>query len=139
MVVVGRSNEPDAASQPQTILIVEDEIFIRLALADDLAEAGFCIFQAAGAEEALQVLQSSLPIDVMITDIRMPGALDGLELAMRARTAWPELRILLLSGNLADLPPGVLADALIAKPYNPTALIAQIRQLLNGAERCRAT
>ena len=135
----GRSNEPGAASQRQTILIVEDELFIRLVLADDLDEAGFHVLQAGHAEEALQVLQRSTPVDLMITDIRMPGALDGLELAAHVRMAWPELRILLLSGNQSDLPSRVPADAFIAKPYPAGAVVAQVRQMLNGAERSRTT
>ena len=63
------------------ILLVEDEVFARLATADDLMNAGFQVIQAATADEALKLLQSSAKIDLVVTDIVMPETLDGCDLA----------------------------------------------------------
>jgi CheY-like chemotaxis protein len=129
---------PRRTSTPGTILIVEDEVFIRLALADDLMDAGFVVLQAFNAAEALQVLQASVDVDLLITDIRMPGPMDGLDLATYARATWPMLKIMFISGNLTDLPAHPPADALLEKPYFQAAVIAGVRQLLNGSGQGRA-
>jgi two-component system, response regulator PdtaR len=125
------TSAPNSASEPSRILIVEDEIFIRLALAHELTDAGFLVLQAAHADAALRVLQDAMQIKLMITDIRMPGTMDGIELARRARTMWPQLKIMFLSGNLPDVPPCLAVDGFITKPYNPAVVIAHVQRLLN--------
>jgi CheY-like chemotaxis protein len=128
------SNPPVEVVVPQTILVVEDEVLIRLFLADALRNAGFEVVEAATADEALQLLKSSQHIDLVATDIRMPGSMDGLGLASRLRSEWPKLKIVVLSGHLVQLPSAGIADALIGKPYLVEAVITQIRQLLQGAD-----
>ena len=115
---------------PPTILIVEDEVFIRWALAEDLSDAGFIVLQAFNASEALKVLQSSMPVDLLITDIRMPGPMDGLELATYARANWPQLKIMIISGNLPDLPANAPADAIVEKPYTEAVVTERVQKLL---------
>lgn len=112
------------------ILVVEDEVLIRLWIADVLMEAGFQVVQAASADEALQVLHGSVEIDLVMTDIRMPGSLDGLELASRVRANWPELKIVIVSSEYAATPSYVPADALISKPFRPTDVVDRVKQLL---------
>ena len=86
--------------QPKVVLVVEDEWLIRGSLAEVLAQAGFRVFQAAQGEDALATMQEHGPaIDLLFTDIRTPGRLDGLELARRARALLPGLAILVASGN----------------------------------------
>ena len=63
------------------VLVVEDEILVRLTMADCLRAAGYVVVEAANATEALAVLTSGEPVDVIFTDVRMPGAMDGLMLA----------------------------------------------------------
>jgi CheY-like chemotaxis protein len=126
------SNPPVEATMPQTVLIVEDEILIRLYLADSLRKAGYDVIEAATADEALDVLKSSQHIDLIATDIRMPGSVDGLGLAARLRYERPDLRIVVLSAHLAELPSADLADAFIQKPYLVNSVIAAIRKLLQG-------
>lgn len=128
------SNPPMEAAEPQTILVVEDEILIRLLLADSLREAGFDVIQAATADEALDVLKSSQRVDLVATDVRMPGSVDGLGLASRLRADWPHLKVIVLSGHLVRLPRADLADAFIQKPFLAKAVITAIRQLLQGAD-----
>ncbi len=92
--------------------------------------AGFHVIQAASADEALKILHSAVALDLVLTDIRMPGTLDGLALASRIRTGWPSLKIIVLSGDLPPVPPAELADAFLPKPYNTDTLITRIDQLL---------
>lgn len=68
-----------------TILIVDDELFLRMDLVDLAQEAGFATLQAASAAEALELLEQRNDIRVLLTDIRMPGEMDGLGLALEAR------------------------------------------------------
>jgi two-component system, response regulator PdtaR len=127
--------EADIGFVRKTILLVEDEVFIRWALSDGLSQAGFIVLQAFNAGEALSVLQSSMPIDLLITDIRMPGPMDGIALATFARANWPQLKIMFISGNLADLPADAPADAIVEKPYIEETVIATVQQLLAQLDR----
>jgi len=116
----------------KTVLIVEDEILIRLLLAEELASAGFQVIQAANADEALRVLESSVTVDLMFSDIRMPGTMDGLGLAERVRSTWPGIKIALTSGHLPELPAGAPADLFIPKPYQPARIGAALHDLLGS-------
>jgi DNA-binding response OmpR family regulator len=129
-----RPAEPPIASQPRTIVLVEDEFLIRLALAEELSEAGFLVLAAHDASRGLELLQRSMPVDLLITDIRMPGLMDGLALARYARATWPQLKIIVISGNLADLPANAAdaADAMIEKPFVPDTVLARVKQLLTA-------
>jgi len=112
------------------ILVVEDEVLIRLMIADILMQAGFHVIQAASADEALKVLHSSVGVDLVMTDIRMPGSLDGLELARRVRANWPSLKVVILSSEYPDALANARADAWICKPFRPTDVVDHIKQLL---------
>ena len=118
------------ASALRRILVVEDEVLIRLMIADILMRAGFQVVQAASADEALKVLHSSVDVSLVLTDIRMPGSANGLELARRIRADWPALKIVIVSSEdmekAADLP----ADAFIGKPFHPTDVVGTVKQLL---------
>jgi CheY-like chemotaxis protein len=118
------------APGPHSILVVEDEALIRMMIADDLRQAGFKIIEAANADDALKVLQTSVKVDMVLTDIRMPGSLDGLELARRVRANWPKLKILIVSGEPRSTLAGTPADAFLGKLYRRTELIDYINQLL---------
>jgi CheY-like chemotaxis protein len=122
--------DPRCAPAPWRILVVEDEVLIRLLIVDILIEAGFQVIQAASADEALKVLQSSVEVDLVMTDIRMPGSLDGLELASRVRANWPTLRIVIVSSDASSLRPDLPADAVIAKPFSPIEFVDRVKQLL---------
>ena len=115
---------------PKTILVVEDDVLIRLSMADELMGAGFRVIQAATADEALKILNSSFEPDVVLTDIRMPGSLDGLALATRVRAQWPHLKIIVISSELPTDLPTAVADAFYAKPFNLSIVLTCIAQLL---------
>jgi CheY-like chemotaxis protein len=133
MIEMGAELSP--SSDKRSVLVVEDEVLQRMMLADDLAEAGFHVVQAANAAEALDVLQSGVSLDLVIIDVRMPGGIDGLELAVQARVIAPHLKIIVVSGHLLGLPDRAVADALVAKPYAPSAILDCVTRLLTMGEQ----
>lgn len=114
-----------------TILIVEDEVLVRLPVADFLRGKDFRVIEASNAEEALSVFRAGEPIELMFSDISMPGDMDGLELARWVRRHHPDVRIVLTSGrvNPHELLPGDTDVPLLDKPYSYERLAEQIRRL----------
>lgn len=127
-------DEPCGEAMPtpesNSILVVEDETLVRMMIADDLRQAGFRIIEAANAEDALKVLHTSVAVDMVVTDIRMPGSLDGLDLARKIRVNWPNLKIVIVSSEHRSSLAAAPTDAVFGKPYRPTELIDRINQLL---------
>lgn len=122
------------ASKPSTsILVVEDDFLLRMDAVQMLEEAGFRVLEASNATEAIRVLESHRDINVMFTDIDMPGGMDGLRLAAAVRGRWPPIRIIATSGKdhvaLGDLPSGSL---FFPKPYGFPSLVAAINQLVRN-------
>lgn len=113
------------------VLIVEDEVLVRLLIADALRQSGFMVIEAANGYEARTVLQSSNPVAVLITDVKMPGIMDGLTLAKWIRAQNPAVKIILVSGSM---PPGAqsLADAVFIKPYAVEALVKRVSELMRN-------
>jgi CheY-like chemotaxis protein len=118
------------------VLLVEDEGVVRLVAGDALQDEGFEVIEAWNGDEAAQILDSLHNIDVLFTDVRMPGSLDGVDLANLARRRFPTLPVLVVSGfakglqsRLAGLsPPAVFMD----KPYNLGAVVHVLRRLTKG-------
>ncbi len=113
-----------------TVLVIEDEPLIRMAVADDLHDAGFLVLEAGNAEEALVHLNMNTSIRAIFTDIDMPGELDGLKLAWLVRTRWPPIDIFITSGkqrlNAANMPGRAL---FFPKPYTHRLLIGALTRL----------
>ena len=109
-----------------SILVVEDEALLLFTIADDLRDAGFQVYEATNAKAALAILETTA-IDVLFTDVDMPGQMDGLELALMVRERWAGTRIVITSGHVnlkdKDLPDG---GAFLSKPYSPAAVVAAI-------------
>jgi CheY-like chemotaxis protein len=113
-----------------TVLLVEDDCTLRLLAIDALAMLDTCVIACASADEALSVLEGQKPISLVFTDIRMPGLLDGLQLAALVAERWPHLAILVTSGNrLAGdvLPPKA---RFLAKPWTLEMLFNSVEALL---------
>lgn len=123
-------SDAEADTEVKTVLVVEDEILIRMMIADELALAGFYVVQAASADEALRVLQSRVAVDLILTDINMPGSMDGLSLAARVRSGWPQIKIFVTSGHLQVLPKDAPAEMFFPKPYRPEVVCTMIRQFM---------
>jgi CheY-like chemotaxis protein len=116
------------------ILVVEDEMLIRMDAVEILRAAGFDILEAANADEAILMLERHSDVRLVFTDIDMPGSMNGLKLAAAVRDRWPPVRIIATSGHFkvqaGDLP----ADArFITKPYQPAQVISAIRELTSAA------
>jgi two-component system, response regulator PdtaR len=133
------SGEPVSLSDRRTVLVVEDEVLIRFTIAQDLMDAGFHVIQAASGVEALQLLRTSVEVDLVSTDINMPGGVDGIELARQLRALRPHAKIVFVSSTakLSDL--DGLADLCFDKPYHVSDLVAGIQQLLGIEDHGEST
>src|ERR1051325_803086 len=82
------------------VLVVEDEMVLRLRAVDIVEDAGFTAIEATNADEALSILESRSDIALLFSDIQMPGSIDGLKLAHAVHDRWPSIKILLVSGQV---------------------------------------
>src|SRR5580698_10928023 len=91
-------------SAPPKVLVVEDEMLLRMRAVDIVEDAGFTPIEAVNADQALAILESRSDIALLFTDIQMPGSMDGLKLAYAVHERWPPIKIILVSGqlNLSD-------------------------------------
>ena len=122
-------------SHTPVILLVEDEVLVRFTTADILREAGFDVLEAVDSSEALALLSTGHPFDLVITDIRMPGHMDGLQLARVIRNTRPNLPIALFSSHLDH--PEHEADAFVAKPYHADELVEVVKRLIGPQWRSK--
>jgi two-component system, response regulator PdtaR len=119
----------EAKPAPTTILVVEDEVLVRMLIADQLRNAGYSVIEAADADEALALLAHT-NVNVVLSDVQMPGSLDGAGLARILRSKYPALKILLTSGHSAGVD-AVEHDGFFAKPYNVAEIMNRIEALLD--------
>ena len=118
---------------PTLLLVVEDEALVRVIVADFLRGSGFSVMEAATADEAIRMLRRHRDIRLVLTDVLMPGALNGFDLAEWLAHHRPGVRVLLTSGYLGDLDlPSRLnwTERLIRKPYRLHDVADRIRTLL---------
>ena len=118
---------------PKAILVAEDEEDVRLVVSEALAAAGFMVLNAESAPEALRILEANPGIDLLFTDIRMPGGMDGFELAHRAKQMRPDLRVVYTSGYVKELPwgeHGIGHGPMLRKPYRNRDLVAEVNRTL---------
>jgi CheY-like chemotaxis protein len=124
---------------PQTILVVEDEVLVRLVIAEYLRDCGYKVYEAAHADEALVLLQSpDVAVDVVFSDVIMPGSMDGFALARWIRANRPDIQVILTSGTERSAEvAGMLCEAgpLLKKPYEPQGVVERIKQLRARADR----
>jgi CheY-like chemotaxis protein len=116
------------------ILVVEDDLLLRMDAADIIRDAGFDVLEASNADEAIIILESRNDISVMFTDIQMPGSMDGLKLARAVRGRWPPIKIVTTSGQCvvqaADLPEG---GRFLPKPYSAMQVSGLLHELTRQA------
>lgn len=119
-------------SAPIVVLVVEDETLVRMDIVDQLGELGFRVQEAANADEAVLILDQHPDIQVMFTDVDMPGKMDGLELASVVRNRWPPVKIIVTSGHhhvqLSDMPP---ESRFFNKPYQASAIAEAARKMIS--------
>ena len=118
---------------PREVLIVEDEPITRIVAADAVAERGIMVWEAADADEALQVLTSHPRVKLLFTDVNMPGDLDGLQLVQEASRIRPDLELIVTSGarrlHDEDLPDH---GTFLPKPYPTNRLVDLVMRKLDG-------
>jgi DNA-binding NtrC family response regulator len=108
------------------ILVVEDELLIRFMLSDGLRDAGYHVIEACSADEALIVLDTAVP-DLIISDVRMPGSLDGMGLLALVRHKLPTLPVIITSAHLqSTLAIADGATQFIAKPYTMDLVLTAV-------------
>ena len=114
------------------VLIVEDEAIIRMDIAGQLSDAGYDVFEAGTADEAVSLLEANASIRILFTDIDRPGSMDGLKLAAGVRDRWPPVKIVVTSGHrvveATDLPDG---SVFFRRPYHHARVMTSFRELLS--------
>lgn len=122
------------AERAITVLVVEDELIVRMDIAMSLEDEGFTVLEASNADEAIVILKRHPEIRLMFTDIDMPGTMDGLKLAAAVRDGWPPVKIIITSGHrhLTDdaLP---VEGRFFSKPYNPSRVVSTMREMIGSA------
>ncbi len=111
--------------EPITVVVAEDEVLVRLFLADKLREAGFRVFEATNAEQVISILNST-HIDVVVTDLQMRSGKDGLVVAQYVRNHHPNTPVLLTSVTTPSINSSCF-DAFFAKPYKPDEIAKWIK------------
>ena len=121
-------NTPKATLPPSTVLVVEDEVFVRIVAADMLEESGFKVLEAGDAAEALDLIAAHNEIAILFTDVNMPGEMDGVALAAEVVRRHPEIKVVVTSGRQwigdQDLPDN---GRFLKKPYGRAELTAIVR------------
>lgn len=124
-----------AQTQPPrpAVLVVEDEVLIRMEAVDMLEDAGFRTYEAGSADAALLVLEKKGDVAFLFTDVDMPGSMDGIKLAAHVNATWPHIRIIVASGILdvkkEHLPPDA---CFFPKPYPTSEIIQKLQDLRSG-------
>ena len=119
------------ANSSTNVLVVEDEMVLRMRAVDIVEDAGFTAVEAVNADEALSILESRSDISLLFSDIQMPGSMDGLKLAHAVHDRWPSIKIILVSGQVklsdADKP----ADSrFFGKPLEVKQMIAELQEMV---------
>jgi CheY-like chemotaxis protein len=120
----------NANSLPK-VLVVEDEMVLRLRAVDIVEDAGFTPVQAINADEALSILESRSDISLLFTDIQMPGTMDGLKLAHAVRHRWPSIKIILVSGQVRPSSEQRPADSrFFGKPLVVSKMVSELQEMV---------
>ncbi len=123
----------DSTGSPAKVLVVEDEMVLRMSAVDIVEDAGFTAVEAVNADEAISILEARSDISLLFTDIQMPGSMDGLKLAHAVHDRWPAIKIILVSGQVN--PPAAerpTDSRFFGKPVEVEEMTAQL-QVMIGA------
>ena len=115
----------------RTVLVVEDDELVRETVTGELQDQGYLVIEAGTAEEGFEVLRTR-PVGVLFTDIRLPGRMDGWDLAEAARTLNPHLPVIYATGYSPEAPRFVERSIFFRKPYLPSAVVAAIERLVSA-------
>jgi two-component sensor histidine kinase/CheY-like chemotaxis protein len=113
------------------VLVVEDEMMLRMRAVDIVEDAGFTSIEAVNADDALAILESRSDIDLLFTDIQMPGTIDGLKLAHAVHARWPSIKIMLVSGQVTPTEiEKPVNSRFYGKPLEVKKMIAELQEML---------
>jgi CheY-like chemotaxis protein len=119
---------------PAVVLVVEDEMLLRMRTVDMVEDAGFTSIEAVDADEAVAILESRSDIALLFTDIQMPGSMDGLRLAHAVHERWPPIKIILVSGQLRLANIDIPADSrFFGKPLEASEMIVEMQSMIGHA------
>jgi len=122
------------STNPTFVLVVEDEVLLRMSAVDMVEDAGYLPLEAGDAAEAVAILESRSDIALVFTDIQMPGDMDGLGLAKAVHKRWPPIKIILVSGQQGltniDSP---AESRFFGKPLEAEVMIAQMQDMIGHA------
>jgi two-component sensor histidine kinase len=125
------ASSPSAALR--AVLVVEDEMMLRMRAVDIVEDAGFTAVEAVNADDALTILESRSDIKLLFTDIQMPGSMDGLKLAYAVHERWPSIKIILVSGQLKLTDDDKPADSrFFGKPLDVKQMIAEMQEMIGN-------
>jgi CheY-like chemotaxis protein len=124
----------DHSAVPAVVLVVEDEMLLRMRAVDMVEDAGFTSVEAVDADEAVAILESRSDIALLFTDIQMPGSMDGLKLAHAVHKRWPPIKIILVSGQLKLANIDIPADSrFFGKPLEAREMIVEMQSMIGHA------
>ena len=115
------------------VLVVEDEALVRLILVETLADEGYEVIEARTGDDAVRLIEDGGAFDIVVTDIQMPGRLNGIEVGRRVRAANPRIPIVYVTGrpdNITKLGEFGPHDVLLRKPYGPRDVLSIISRLV---------
>jgi DNA-binding response OmpR family regulator len=112
-----------------TVLVVEDDLLVRLQIAGALRDAGWNVFEASSGEDALGLVRDGQPIDLLITDIQLIGCFSGWDLAESVRAERSDLPVIYASGNPVNESRKVAGSLFFAKPFRTTELLEACNRL----------
>ena len=121
----------DPSRPSHVVLVVEDEMLLRMRVVDMVEDAGYVPVEAVDADEAMAILHARSDIALMLTDVQMPGSMNGLQLAHAVHERWPPIRIILASGQLKLSGSDIPRDSrFFGKPLQSAEIIAEMREML---------
>jgi len=119
---------------PPVVLVVEDEMLLRMRTVNMVEDAGFTSVEAVDADEAVAILESRSDIALLFTDIQMPGSMDGLKLAHAVHERWPPIKIIVVSGQLKLASIDIPADSrFFGKPLEAREMIVEMQSMIGHA------
>lgn len=135
---MGSASDPVQPRRNPTVLVVEDEVLIRMAVTDYLRDCGYRVVEAGNGDEAMALLKTDAELDILFSDVNLPGVINGFALAQWIRRERPGMRVILTSGiakSAREAHELCEEGPLMEKPYDHREVERRIRTLLSGRTR----
>jgi CheY-like chemotaxis protein len=131
------SREGNGEAGVSTVLVVEDDVLIRMAVSDYLRGCGYRVIEASSGEEAQTIFRTGEPVEVLFSDVNIAGEMNGFALARWVREHFPDVRIILTSGvaRIAERATELCEEVFLTKPYSYESLADHIKRLLGAFAR----